>query len=601
MATSLGVGEYAELKDFVMDPINNKATFRGLKLYVKDLDSNTLPPFLSRVCAPGKPSSYSVEEILCIFETAAEVHGHNIVPHIGQIVSMVISIMASVPRSLHCVCCSKVVCTLSRYAIDPLGREEEKSGIIDSLCRPLSDCLMSTNENISSCSALCITALVQSNNWEFASNELVNDVCLKVSGALEEAHCQTVVHLSLVVALSKHNPLTLEPYGRSLIRSGLHILDDSTKASNSQMIMSSIQMIHSIMKSLNVRSISSEISSIIHALEQCQDDFIPDICTAAFQATETAKLLGMQEECGNHKKFSPLANSSGRHSRKGSNSPVDDVDFRDSGSSGSPCDLQYVRSFTGFDSQPSVGQCVGILGSARARRRLWSNGSDSSHGMSNDEFSHTAAPDSHDALGFRGQSNSVDLVKSGRRCSGVLTRIGDPCPTCLATNQFSQISRRQSLSGDIRMQSTPRKQLHSFTSCRDSERDGRQLPESPAFRQTQCCLGHCTNHLLFQKNGEFEERKGYCNSIQQGNQWLVQNTDLLTEDLKFPTNSGHSDSARTPCEEHQAEHEKMTGRNKRKANCSGSPFFAFVCVVVMIAFLLAWWKQAPNERYIVPT
>uniref|UniRef100_A0A0A9FZ03 Transmembrane protein n=1 Tax=Arundo donax TaxID=35708 RepID=A0A0A9FZ03_ARUDO len=355
------------------------------------------------------------------------------------------------------------------------------------------------------------------------------------------------------------------------------------------------------MKSLNVRIISSEISSIIHALEQFQDDCTPDICIAAFQAAETAKLLERQDECGNHNKFSPLLNTSGRHSRKGSNSPVDDVDVRAGGSGGSPCELQSVRSFTGFDSQPSVGQCAGILGSARARRRLWSNGSHSSHGMSNYEFFHTATPDSHDALGVRGQSNSAGLVKSGRRC---LIGIGDPCPTCLttqATNQFSQVSRRQSLSGDIRMQSTPRKQLHSFTPCRDSERDGQQFHESPAFRQIQRCSGHCTDHLLFQKNGEFEERKDSCNSIQQGNQWHLQNTDLMTEDLKFPTNGGLSDGARTPCEERQAEHEKMTGMKKGKANYSSGRFFAFVYVVVMIAFLLAWWKQAPSERYIVPT
>ncbi|KAL6622670.1 hypothetical protein ACP70R_032549 [Stipagrostis hirtigluma subsp. patula] len=600
MARSLRAREQAELGNFVMDPVENKAAFRGLKLYVKDLDSNTLPPFLARVCAPDKPSSYSEEEILCIFETAAEVHGRSIVPHIGQIVSTVIKIMASVPRSLHSAGCSKVICTISRFAIDPLAREEEKSGIISSLCRPLSDCLMNANESISSGSAICITALVKSNYWQFASGELVNDVCLKVSGALQEAHCWTVVHLSLVVALSKHNPLTLEPYGRSLIRSGLLILDDSTKASNSRMTISSIQMIHSIMKSLDVRIISSEINNIIHAMEQCQDDCVPDICDAAFQAAETAKLLCRQEECGNHKKCSPLASCSARHSRKGSNSPIDDVDIMDSGSSRSPCESRSVRSFAGFDSQPSVGQCTGILGSGRARRRLWNNASHSSHAMFNDEVFQNAAPDSHDDVGVRGQSNSAGLIKSVRKGSGVLTRIGEPCPTCLTTqasNQCSQVCRRQALSGDIMRQSTPRKQLHSFTG---SEKDGRQLFESPAFRQTQCC-GHCTDHLLFEKAGEFEERKCYCSSVQQRNQWHGQNTDLLAEDLKFPTDSGRSDSVQTPCEERHAEHQKMTGSRKSKTNCCRGPLFTLVSVVVIIVCLLAWWKQDRRDVYFVPT
>ncbi|GJM95095.1 hypothetical protein PR202_ga11797 [Eleusine coracana subsp. coracana] len=593
------------MEDFVTGPVDNKNTFRSLKQYVKDLDSNTLPPFLARVCAPDKPTSYSEEEILCIFETAAEVHGHSIVPHIGQIIARVIRIMASVSRSLHSSGCSKLVCTLSRYCIDPLARVEEKHVILSSICRPLSDCLMNSNESISSGSALCVSALVQSNNWQYASNELVNNVCLKVSGALEEAHCQTVVHLSLVVALSKHNPLTLEPYGRSLIRSGLQILDDSTKAGHSQLIMSSIQMIHCIMKSLDVRIISSEISSIIHALEQCQGSNVLDIHAVAVEAAETAKILRRQEEYGHQKKNSPFANSSGRHIRKGSNSPIDDVDIRDGDSSGSSCEVKSVRSFAGFDSQSSVGQCMSNLGSTRARRQLWSNGSHSSHETSNYEFFHTSALDSDDALGVREHCNSAGLLKSSRRCSGVSRRIGDPCPTCLTPQaSSSKLSRRQPLSSDVRIQSTPRKQHHSIsTLLRDSGRYEHQLPASPAFRQIQCS-GHCSDRLSFQKkNGEMEEKKGYCDSVQQANQCHVENTGLLTEDVKFPTNSGLSDSAQTQCEEHQAEHEKMSGRKKDKGKCSSGSFFLFFCfmVVVVVAFLLAWWQHDRNELYVVPT
>ncbi|CAN6348596.1 unnamed protein product [Urochloa humidicola] len=588
MAGSIGVGGYSELDDSTMDTIEHKPAFRSLKLFVKDLDSNTLPPFLARVCSPDKPTSYSEEEILCIFETAAEVHGRNIAPHIGQIVSRIIRIMSS--GSSHSAGCSKVLCTLSRYAIDPLGREEEKSEIISSLCRPLSDCLMNTNKSLSSGSALCITALVQSNNWQFASGELVNGVCLKVSGALEEVHCHTIVHLSLVVALSKYNHLTLEPYGRSLIRSGLQILDHSTKASNSQMIMSSIQMIHSIMKNLNVRIISSEISSIIQALEQCQGGYIPDICTAASQAAETAKLLERQDECGGRKKLSPLG---GRHSRNGSNSPIDDVDIRDSGSSESPREVQSVRSLNDFDSQLPVGQYADVLGSTRARRRLWSSGAHFSHGMSSDDCFYISAPNCRDTVGTIGQSNSAGLIKASRRCSDVLTRVGDPCPTCLTPRATNQVHRRQALS-------TPRKQVYSFTSCSDSERESHRLPKSLAFRQMQC-----PDHLLFQKDGKFEERIGYCKSIHQGNQCHSQSTDLLTEDLKFPTNNRRSDSGQTPCEERHAdaaENQKMSGTKNRETNCLSSRLICFVCAVLMVVLLLAWVKQHPsNELYFVPT
>jgi hypothetical protein len=150
---------------------------------------------------------------------------------------------------------------------------------------------MSTNESVSSGSALCATALIQSNNWQFAPHDLVNDICLKVSAALEEVHCQTISHLGLVVALLKQNRLTIEPYGRSLIRSGLSILDESTKGSNSQMIISSIQMIHCILKGSHLSIISSEISTIINAAERLLDNCTSEISTAACQAVEIVSIL----------------------------------------------------------------------------------------------------------------------------------------------------------------------------------------------------------------------------------------------------------------------------------------------------------------------
>lgn len=147
--------------------------------------------------------------------------------------------------------------------------------------------------------------------------------------------------------------------------------------------------------------------------------------------------------------------------------------------------------------------------------------------------------------------------------------------------------------------STPRKQVYSFTSCSDSERESHRPPKSLAFRQMQP-----PDHLLVQKDGGFEERKGYCKSIHQSNQCHAQSKDLLTEDLKFPTNSGHSDSAQTPCEERYAdaaENQKMSGTKKSETN-SLSRLVPFICAVLIIVLLLAWWKQHPsNELYFVPT
>jgi len=113
---------------------------------------------------------------------------------------------------------------------------------------------------------------------------------------------------------------------------------------------------------------------------------------------------------------------------------------------------------------------------------------------------------------------------------------------------------------------------------------------------------------LFQKNGELEEKIGYCKSIQQGNQCHAQSSDLLTEDLKFPTNSRRSDSARASCEERHAaaaaaaENQKMCRTKKRETNRLSSRLIPFVSSVLIVALLLVWWKQHPsNELYFVPT
>uniref|UniRef100_A0A0D9Y1K0 Uncharacterized protein n=1 Tax=Leersia perrieri TaxID=77586 RepID=A0A0D9Y1K0_9ORYZ len=594
-----------------MDPlVASKGTFSGLKQYVKDLDSNTLPPFLARVCDPVKPCSFSEEEMLCIFEIAAQAHGRKIVPHIGLIISALVRIFSLVTESSqNFASCSNVVCAISRYTIDPLvTTEEEKSMILGLLCRPLSDCLMSAKvESVSFGSALCVAALVQSNNWRFASSELVNDVCLKVSGALEEAHGQTVAHLNLVVALSKQNLLTLEPYGRSLIWSGLQILDESTRANSSQMIISSIQMIHSIMKGFDVGIISSEISSIICAMERFQDDTIPDIRIAAFEASETAKVLvGRQKESEYGNSLSQLANYSVRNGRKGSHSHslMEGMDIRDDSSCDSPsCEVHSVHLSTEFDSQHSVGQSVGVSGSTHVRQRLWCNKSEKSHGTSNYDFFHSVVRDTHDASGFMAHSNSVDPVKPGRRLSDALTRVADPCYVCSpvhAANHCSQISRVQVLSGDIRMNSTPRKQLHSCTFCRDPEQDGRPLLESPSI---QHCSGPCKNILQFKRSSELEERKEYRDSIRQDNQRHMQNTDALIEDLKFPADDDENfdGAAKPPCQECQAVKEKKAGGKKRNPNHSRYPFFLFVCVVAIIVLLFSWWKEDYKELYVVPT
>jgi hypothetical protein len=82
----------------------------------------------------------------------------------------------------------------------------------------------------------------------------------------------------------------------------------------------------------------------------------------------------------------------------------------------------------------------------------------------------------------------------------------------------------------------------------------------------------------------------------------VQNDETLIEDLKSPTNGECSDSAgESRSEECKAENEKMTRGKKGSTNCSRALLIFFVCAVMIVAFLLAWWKEDQREVYVVPT
>lgn len=289
---------FQELEKLEKDADSRRSALKALKSYVKDLDTRAIPLFLAQVSeTKEQPGASFGEHAISLYEVLARVHGPSIVPQID-------SIMASIVKTLHSSAgsfplhqaCSKVAPAIARYAIDPSAAGEEKARIIRSLCKPLSDVLMGPAECVASGAALCLKVLVESDNWRFASDEMVGEVCLKVSGAMEEAATQTNAHMGLVMALSKHSVFVLEAYARSLLRSGLRILSTGTAEVNSQRRFSAIQMINFLMKCVDSRSIASELGSVVEVLEQCNnDDRLLFIRGAAFEALQTAKLVAAQE------------------------------------------------------------------------------------------------------------------------------------------------------------------------------------------------------------------------------------------------------------------------------------------------------------------
>ena len=122
-----------ELENLDKDADSRRNAMKTLKSYAKQLDSKSIPHFLAEVSdnkAPGLPSG---EFTISLYEVLARVHGRNIVPQIGNIMSTITRTLSSSGGSfpLH-QACSKVVPAIARYGIDPSAPEEEKARIIAS-------------------------------------------------------------------------------------------------------------------------------------------------------------------------------------------------------------------------------------------------------------------------------------------------------------------------------------------------------------------------------------------------------------------------------------------------------------------------------------
>ncbi|XWS42445.1 hypothetical protein CRYUN_Cryun16bG0014700 [Craigia yunnanensis] len=294
-----------ELANLDKDADSRKLAMKALKSYVRDLDSKAIPVFLAQVSETKETGCVSGEYTISLYEVLARVHGVKIVPQIDSIMSTIIKTLASSAGSFPLQqACSKVVPAIARYGIDPTTPEDKKRHIIHSLCKPLSESLLGSQESLSSGAALCLKALVESDNWRFASDEMVNKVCQNVAGALEEKSSQTNAHMGLVMALAKHNALIVEAYARLLIKSGLRISNAGLAEGNSQKRFSAIQMINFLMKCLDPRSILSEVELIIEEMEKCQSDQMAYVKGAAYEASQTAKKIAQE-------KGSKFENSSG--------------------------------------------------------------------------------------------------------------------------------------------------------------------------------------------------------------------------------------------------------------------------------------------------
>ncbi|KAL8456217.1 hypothetical protein ACS0TY_033620 [Phlomoides rotata] len=535
MGRSLSPVLRRELENLDKDADSRKSAMKALKSYVKDLDSKAIPIFLAHVSETKQAGISSGEHTISLYEVLARVHGPKIVPQIDNIMHTIVKTLSTSAGAfaLH-QACSKVVPAIARYAIDPTTAEDRKRYIIHSLCKPLSDCLLGSQENLSSGAALCLQALVESDNWRFASTEMVNGVCQKVAGA----HSQTNSHMALVTALAKHNSLIVEAYARLLIHSGLQILDAGFMESNSQKQLSAIHMVSSLMRCLDPKSFISELELVIKEMEKCQYDRMPFVTGAAFEVLQIAKRI-CSEKCSKLERDVISARSEKMRTRNNVCSSGDQ----------SP-ESQTVESCVGYDyfiESPNSQNQNADYSHRNVNRRLWRRCEDGAVDVSLKDgiFSRGG-----DVMGFESDEisqNHGDYFESfagfvqGSTANGVM---GSSTPSPQRSNSHINID-------DVRIFTTPRKLIRSLQAQDSDDSDtGFCEKHSRRFRGTSAWTPRGQNGLPQDiKCGSNKNKFSYRSESVSSTEGVFSNNDVaeIVPANKSRLKKHHSSTIRMVC------------------------------------------------------
>ncbi|KAL3684304.1 hypothetical protein R1sor_002326 [Riccia sorocarpa] len=276
------------------DTESRRSAMNSLKHLVENLDPGSMPRFLAQVSEirdQGASKSYAIS----LYEEVARIHGKLIIPLIPRVMTTMTRTLSSSGSSpqLH-QACAKVVSSFARYTIDDSSGVQGNE-ILRELCDPLLDVLAGKLEPLAAGAAVCLQALVESGKWSFASEDLVNEACLRTAVALGEKGTRTVAHLQLTCALAGTNPTVMGAYGVSLIRAGVELLRLTSATSTWQQRSCAARLLHVILPIVDRATISSELGPTIQALDSCKHDRMPHVRSAVSEALKTAKMLLLED------------------------------------------------------------------------------------------------------------------------------------------------------------------------------------------------------------------------------------------------------------------------------------------------------------------
>ncbi|PON86862.1 Coatomer beta subunit [Trema orientale] len=606
-----------ELANLDKDADSRRSAMKALKSYVKDLDSKAIPLFLAQV-SQTKETGLSGECTISLYEVLARVHGVKIVPLIDSIMVTIVKTLASSAGSFPLQqACSKVVPAIARYGIDPTTPEDKKRRIIHSLCNPLSDSLLGSRESLTSGAALCLKALVDSDNWRFASDEMVNKVCQIVAGALEEKSTQTNAHMGLVMALAKRNATVVEPYARLLIQAGLQILNAGVAEGNSQKRLSAIQMVNFLMRWLDPWSICSELELIIEEMEKCQSDQMAYVRGAAFEALQTARRLAADK--GSKFEKSPGSVTGSNFSRRDQNSRFNLSTSDDLSPASVSPESQTLDSFVEYESW--VESPISTRQTSQTpdfdrrsvNRKLWSlenGGVDVS--LKDGLFSQIARESSFSNTFSEHIRDDGFGKNSGdhEEFAGFLQK--NPRSGMSRSTTTSPLRSRNQINVDSIIFRTPRKLVHSL---QDPDNANSDCCEKQARRLRSISLSDFdwSPASRYDQNGTSHDVKNYDNrtngSLYADGEKLQGGSESVSSTDDIPAANVSEQESGKVIQDHKTENQAQTQNQssiieKPRRKMSLMLVFGLLPFLLLAVFVVLDWMNDQNEfdgHYLVPT
>lgn len=275
------------------------STDEALEGCMLHLESKNMSPFLEKVRQKEACGHFAIS----LYSELAQVHKQAITPFIPRIMASIVRSLSFSNGGSHMhAACARVMGSVARYTIDSTKPPHLNHEILFNLCSPLLAVLCGKLEPARLGAAVCLQALVESENWRFAQADLQSILCDKVSCALSQTASPDEALLRLTKSLIKYSRNAALGHTYEWLRVALQLLQTDLGRCGSilQQHIAATQLITSILKIADTEDILnladaeklySDLQMATETMETCRLDVVPGLHTELAEALQAMRRL----------------------------------------------------------------------------------------------------------------------------------------------------------------------------------------------------------------------------------------------------------------------------------------------------------------------